>query len=87
MTHAVLIIEDEAVIRQGIFGHLVGCGFTVRQAESASGAIRKVMRHPEVALVFTDIPTPSPMDGCDLKLWVGWCSRKLPQVIKRSLLA
>jgi two-component system, response regulator PdtaR len=66
----ILIVEDEIAIRQEICEHLEGCGFAVLQAESASGAISKIMRHPEIALVFTDIRMPGAIDGYDLAMWI-----------------
>jgi DNA-binding NtrC family response regulator len=50
--------------------HLEDLGLIVFQAQGASGAIRKMMRHPEIALVFTDVRMPGPMDGRDLALWL-----------------
>jgi DNA-binding NtrC family response regulator len=70
LAHTVLVVEDEAVIREDISSHLEDLGLTVFQAESASGAISKIMRHPEIALVFTNIRMPGPMDGRDLVLWL-----------------
>lgn len=70
MAQAVLVVEDEAIIREDISSHLEECGLTVFQAESASGAISKIMRHREIALVFTDLRMPGPMDGRDLVLWL-----------------
>lgn len=70
MARTILVVEDETVIRQDICEHLERCGFTVLQAESASGAVSKIMSHPEIALVFTDIRMPGPMDGHDLALWI-----------------
>lgn len=43
---------------------------TVFPVEGASGAISKIMRHPEIALVFTSISLPGRMDGRDLVLWL-----------------
>ena len=70
MANAVLVVEDEAAIREDISRHLEDFGVNVFQAESASGAISKIMRHPEIVLVFTDIRMPGPMDGRDLVLWL-----------------
>ena len=84
MTHAILVVEDEAVIREDTCGHLEGYGFTVLQAESAWGAICKIMRHPAFALVFTDICMPGPMDGCDLALWIGWCHVNCHKLLKAA---
>jgi DNA-binding NtrC family response regulator len=67
---AVLVVEDEAVIREDLASHLEDLGLTVFQAGSASGAISKILRHPEIALVFTNIRMPGPMDGRDLALWL-----------------
>jgi CheY-like chemotaxis protein len=70
MRRTVLVVEDETVIRQAICRHLERCGLTVLEAENAIGAIDEIIGHPEIALVFTDIRMPGPMDGYDLVLWI-----------------
>ena len=70
MTRAVLVVEDEAVIREDISSHLEDCGLIVFRAADASEAIGKIIDHPQIALVFTNIRMPGPLDGRDLVLWL-----------------
>ena len=69
MAHVVLAVDDKAAAGQNISRHLEECGLTVIQAESASGAIIKIMCHSEIALVFINSRLTGPLDGSDLEPW------------------
>ena len=62
-------MDDEAAARQNISRHLEECGLAVIQAENGSGAIIKIMRHSEIALIFINSRLTGPMDGSDLEPW------------------
>jgi CheY-like chemotaxis protein len=68
---AVLIVENEEVVRDDVAGYLEDLGLIVFQAESTSAAVTSIMRHPEIALVFLNIRMPGPMDGHDLAQWLA----------------
>lgn len=70
MARGVLVVEDEEVIREDISSHLEDCGLTVFRAGDAPEAIGKIMDHPQIALVFTNLRMPGPLDGRDLVLWL-----------------
>lgn len=70
MARGVLVVEDEEVIREDISSHLEDCGLTVFRAADAPQAIGKIMDHPQIALVFTNLRMPGQLDGRDLVLWL-----------------
>jgi len=67
---AVLVVEDEAIIRMNIALHLEDEGFTVFEASNANQAIAVLERHPEIRVVFTDLNMPGSMDGLKLTAYV-----------------
>src|SRR3712207_568749 len=58
----VLVVEDEAVVRQFTVDALAELGYRVLEAEGAEVALRLLDAHPEVTLLFTDVVMPD-MDG------------------------
>lgn len=60
---AVLVVEDDALIRFDICDKLLGFGFRVFEAGNARMAIEQLLRHPEIEVLFTDIDMPGDMDG------------------------
>jgi len=67
---AVLVVEDEALIRLGIVDELLFAGFEVFEAGDADGAIAIVEENPAIRLVFTDIDMPGTMDGLKLAAFI-----------------
>jgi CheY-like chemotaxis protein len=67
---AVLIVDDEPMLRMGAVCLIENCGFTVYEADSADSAIRELERHEEIRLIFTDINMPGSMDGLKLAHYV-----------------
>ena len=60
---AILVVEDEVLVRMMIADELRNAGYTVLEASSADEAL-EVLRHtPKVGLVFTDLRMPGSMDG------------------------
>ena len=58
----VLVVEDEAVVRQFTVDALGELGYRVLEAEGGEAALRILDAHPEVTLLFTDVVMPE-MDG------------------------
>lgn len=63
---AVLVVEDEDLIRAITAFQLEDAGFAVIQARDATQALAEFADHPEVSAVFTDINMPGPVDGVAL---------------------
>ena len=60
---AVLIVEDEPLIRMGTVYLLREADFEVHEAGSADAAIALLELHKEIRLIFTDVDMPGSMDG------------------------
>jgi CheY-like chemotaxis protein len=70
-TPAVLVVEDEALIRSVISDCLRQCGFSVHEAGNAFEAIGILQDDAAaVDLVFSDIKMPGDMDGLGLAQWI-----------------
>jgi DNA-binding NtrC family response regulator len=63
---AVLVVEDETLIRLLIVAELSDAGFIVFQAANSAAAIAVIEANPRIRLIFTDIDMPGSMDGLDL---------------------
>jgi CheY-like chemotaxis protein len=67
---AVLIVEDEPLIRMGAVALIEDAGFEVYEAGSADAAIALLELHEEISLIFTDVDMPGSMDGLKLAHYV-----------------
>ena len=67
---AVLVVEDEHLIRMDTASSLEDEGFIVHEASNAAEAIRCLELHSEIRLVFTDVNMPGTMDGVALAHYV-----------------
>jgi two-component system, response regulator PdtaR len=67
---AVLIVEDEPLIRMGTVYLIEDAGFEVYEAGSADAAIALLELHKEIRLIFTDVDMPGSMDGLKLAHYV-----------------
>jgi two-component system, response regulator PdtaR len=67
---AVLVVEDEYLIRMDTTASLKTIGFIVFEAGNAAEAIRCLELHKEIRLIFTDINMPGSMDGLALARYV-----------------
>ena len=67
---AVLIVEDEPLIRMGAVVLIEDAGFEVYEAGSADDAIALLEVHKEICLIFTDVDMPGSMDGLKLAHYV-----------------
>ncbi|HEY0120313.1 MAG TPA: response regulator [Rhizobium sp.] len=63
---AVLVVEDEPLMRMDIAGALEDGGFLVFEAAHADEAIAILEQHTEIRVLFTDIDMPGSMDGLKL---------------------
>jgi two-component system, response regulator PdtaR len=67
---AVLIVEDEPLIRMGTVYLIEDAGFDVYEAGSADAAIALLELHKEIRLILTDVDMPGSMDGLKLAHYV-----------------
>jgi CheY-like chemotaxis protein len=65
-TPAVLIVEDEPLVRLCAVETVEAAGFTVIEAANADEAIRILEDRSDIRVVFTDIHMPGSMDGLKL---------------------
>ena len=61
----VLVVEDESFVRMIAADMLEESGFRVLEAPDASVALELLKQH-QIAVVFTDINMPGPIDGLEL---------------------
>jgi len=67
---AVLVVEDEPLIRFDTACTLEAAGFKVVEAENADEALDQIRHNPEIGLVITDINMPGTMSGLALAIRV-----------------
>jgi CheY-like chemotaxis protein len=67
---AVLVVEDDVLVRTVVAAYLRECGFDVVEAGSADEAIRVLEAGIKVDIVFSDVNMPGGMDGFALAKWV-----------------
>lgn len=63
---AVLVVEDEAIIRMSIVAELEDAGFEVFEASNAAQAIDVLIANNRIQLMFTDVDMPGGVDGLKL---------------------
>lgn len=63
---AVLVVEDEALVRMGLVVELEGAGFDVFEAANSVVAIEVLIANPRIEVMFTDIDMPGGVDGLKL---------------------
>lgn len=66
---AILVVDDDVLIRLCIADHLRESGFNVSEAGDAEAAIAMLKAAP-FDLVFSDVQMPGPLDGFDVARWV-----------------
>jgi DNA-binding NtrC family response regulator len=68
---AILVVEDEFLIRMALSDYLQECGFKVFEARDAAEAI-EVLKTNNIMVdcVFTDVRMPGEMDGFGLSAWI-----------------
>ena len=63
---AILVVEDMAVIRMDAVATIEEAGFRAYEAASADEGIRMLEKHPDIAVLFTDVDMPGGMNGLAL---------------------
>jgi CheY-like chemotaxis protein len=67
---AVLIVEDEPLVRFVAEDLVAEAGFTTFVAGDADEAVRLLERHENIRILFTDVDMPGTMDGIRLAHYV-----------------
>jgi CheY-like chemotaxis protein len=63
---AVLIVEDEPLIRLDAVFTIQDAGFRTYEANSADAALKILQDRDDIGIVFTDVDMPGSMDGIKL---------------------
>ena len=79
---AVLLVEDEILIRMALSDSLQECGYKVLEASSAAEAIAilEASENP-IDVVFSDVRMPGTMDGFALAQWIRTHRPGLPVLL------
>jgi len=75
---AVLVVEDDALIRLSAVDLVTSAGFEAVEAANADEAIRILEARQDIRLVFTDVEMPGTMDGIKLAHYI---KRRWPPVL------
>ena len=67
---AILVVEDDVLVRTLVAGYLRECGYDVVEAGSADEAIRVLDAGMRTDIVFSDVNMPGSMDGFGLAQWL-----------------
>jgi two-component system, response regulator PdtaR len=96
---AILVVEDETLIRLWVADLLAENGFSVLEAKDADVALKLLESRPDVKLLFTDVQMPGSLNGMELAREVharwphvllvitsgrGQCVRKFPMTVGSS---
>jgi PAS domain S-box-containing protein len=65
-TETILVVEDDALVRQNVIVQLKALGYRVLDAPAGPQALDLLHRNPGIDLLFTDIIMPSGMNGREL---------------------
>ncbi len=76
-----LLVEDEALIREMLAFEFEDGGFEVHQAGGADEAVQLLEAGLKVGAVVTDVRMPGRMDGLGLTAWLAQHHPSLPVVI------
>lgn len=68
--HAILIVDDEPLIRLNLADFFEDEGFEVFEAEDAERAIGVMEANPRIRVVLTDVQMPGSMDGVMLAHYI-----------------
>ncbi len=66
MNSAVMVVEDEPLIRFVLVDALEDMGLQIIEAASALEAVGLLSTHPEIGVVFTDVDMPGGLNGIEL---------------------
>jgi DNA-binding NtrC family response regulator len=67
---AVLVVDDEPILRMFLADELRECGFLPLEALDAEEAVEILRTKVDIDVVITDVKMPGPMDGFGLAKWI-----------------
>jgi CheY-like chemotaxis protein len=67
---AILVVEDEALIRLMLVEALEDDGYPVFEADNAAAAVALLQGNGTIAMVVSDVRMPGDMDGIGLAYWI-----------------
>ena len=62
----VLVVEDDAAVREATIWVLHVFGYATREAENGPAALEMLAASPEIAVLFSDVMMPKGMSGIEL---------------------
>jgi DNA-binding NtrC family response regulator len=68
---AILVVEDEILIRSAVAEFLRDAGYRVIEAANAAEAVAIFASRTQIDLVFSDVNRPGTMDGVGLVRWIA----------------
>jgi CheY-like chemotaxis protein len=67
---AILVVEDESLLRWRAMDVVEEAGFAALEASNADDALRILAAHSDIRALFTDINMPGTLDGLELAQFV-----------------
>jgi CheY-like chemotaxis protein len=65
-TESILVVEDDALVRDYVVAQLKSLGYRVTSAANATEALSALERDAAIDILFTDVIMPGPMNGRQL---------------------
>ncbi|MBV9220045.1 MAG: PAS domain S-box protein, partial [Methylobacteriaceae bacterium] len=65
-SQCILVVEDDARVRRVAVARLRSLGYQVIEADNGAAALATLAKHPEIAMIFTDVVMPGGMSGDEL---------------------
>ncbi|MBV8564389.1 MAG: response regulator, partial [Methylobacteriaceae bacterium] len=65
-SQCILVVEDDARVRRVAVARLRSLGYQVIEADNGAAALDTLAKHPEIAMIFTDVVMPGGMSGDEL---------------------
>ena len=62
----ILVVEDDKLVQTNLVSQLLELGYQVSCADNGPAALDMLQRHPDIALLFTDVVMPGGMNGRQL---------------------
>lgn len=84
---AILVVEDEALIRMVIADHLRDAGYDVVETRTADEAVALMEKGLHVDAVFSDVNLPGTLNGIGLLRWMRSQRPQIPVLLTSGAIA